>query len=423
MLWLTGLNAIDHTTLWRFWDKNKGCMKPLFRQTVRVAAGMGLVSMIFHAIDGTKLRPASSSRAALHAKDLEKLLLEVDALLEDMEREIAQDRDQATEQGLPQELTDARARRKEIARQLQSLNAQGKEHLLPAEPEVGMIKSGAKTDFNYNAQAVADSASGILVAEDVVTDVLDTAALAPMLEQVEQNLKGVEGANETGRADDTAADAGYTSQVEIEKVHQAGWNLTVPIGNRGEMHNALHSHHFAHDTDADCLICPVTGQQLPFARIAKHKDRPEGRIYRCPITKTCPLRTACTTNQRGREIEINYTRPSVLQQVQKHTDGRMGEAMRRRLGLIEPVFGWIKEQLGLRRFTVRGLQNVRAQWSLTCITYNLSKMLRHWQRQFAPGGASSQTPCSWKPARLSPAKPRRLSHPPFFSKLPPRLPA
>ncbi len=39
--------------------------------------------------------------------------------------------------------------------------------------------------------------------------------------------------------------------------------------------------------------------------------------------------------------------------------------------IVEPVFGWIKQQMGFWRWTVQGLDKVNAQWALLCAAYNL----------------------------------------------------
>jgi hypothetical protein len=44
--------------------------------------------------------------------------------------------------------------------------------------------------------------------------------------------------------------------------------------------------------------------------------------------------------------------------------------------IVEPVFGQIKEWRGFRRFLLRGLQKVRAEWKLICLTHNLLKLFR-----------------------------------------------
>jgi transposase len=43
---------------------------------------------------------------------------------------------------------------------------------------------------------------------------------------------------------------------------------------------------------------------------------------------------------------------------------------------VEPVFGQIKEERGFRRFLLRGLEKVRAEWLIICTTHNLLKLYR-----------------------------------------------
>ncbi len=52
--------------------------------------------------------------------------------------------------------------------------------------------------------------------------------------------------------------------------------------------------------------------------------------------------------------------------------GRAIYALRKQT--IEPVFGIIKEVLGFRRFSVRGLAAAGAEWTLVCIAYNLKRL-------------------------------------------------
>jgi hypothetical protein len=49
---------------------------------------------------------------------------------------------------------------------------------------------------------------------------------------------------------------------------------------------------------------------------------------------------------------------------------------RRRKVIPEPVFGWIKEVLGFRRFRVRGLTAVTGKWHLVCLAQNLKRLQR-----------------------------------------------
>jgi hypothetical protein len=56
----------------------------------------------------------------------------------------------------------------------------------------------------------------------------------------------------------------------------------------------------------------------------------------------------------------------------------------RRKAIAEPPFGQIKAARGFRRFSLRGLEKVRCEWSLVCATHNLLKLFR----SLSPSGGS-----------------------------------
>ena len=45
-----------------------------------------------------------------------------------------------------------------------------------------------------------------------------------------------------------------------------------------------------------------------------------------------------------------------------------------RKSTVEPVIGIIKETLGFRQFSLRGLWAVAGQWCLACLAYNLKRL-------------------------------------------------
>ena len=55
------------------------------------------------------------------------------------------------------------------------------------------------------------------------------------------------------------------------------------------------------------------------------------------------------------------------------------QAYRLRKQLIEPVFGITKEHMGARRFLLRGLVNVAAEWNLLAVAFNLRTLWRIWR--------------------------------------------
>ena len=60
--------------------------------------------------------------------------------------------------------------------------------------------------------------------------------------------------------------------------------------------------------------------------------------------------------------------------------GPTGQAVyRRRKALVEPVWGTLKEQRGMRRFRLRGLEKVNIEFTLAAISFNLTRLLAHRQ--------------------------------------------
>lgn len=49
---------------------------------------------------------------------------------------------------------------------------------------------------------------------------------------------------------------------------------------------------------------------------------------------------------------------------------------RRRKAIVEPVIGWIKEVLGFRRFSLRGVTKARGEWNVVCLAVNLKRLHR-----------------------------------------------
>jgi len=61
--------------------------------------------------------------------------------------------------------------------------------------------------------------------------------------------------------------------------------------------------------------------------------------------------------------------------MKRRLDGSRGKKIyRKRKGIAEPPFAWIKQVLGFQRFSLRGKQKVKAEWSLVCLATNLKRM-------------------------------------------------
>jgi transposase len=372
LLWLTGMNSPDHNTLWRFYRANKKALRLVFRQLVGVACRSGLVGLVVHAVDGTKIRSRSSDGSAWHKGELETLLKSVDSSIEAMMLEI--ESSEVSESGdyrLPEDLVDAQKRRAEIKHALLELSEIERDHMHPDEPEARMMRSGGVTHLSYNAQAVVDGDSELIVAEDVVNAESDSEMLVEMVDDVVDNVGEA--------AEETLSDGGYYSPGQLAKAEERGHGVLVPVPesscNRGRFSKAA----FRYDESEDVYICPE-GQRLTYWR-----TRPNShgkylvRHYRCRHAKNCPVRWACSPNKKkGRTILRGEHEGAVLGQREKQKSVRKQEMMTWRKWIVEPVFGHIKENMGFRRWTVRGIENVRTQWSLICTAFNLQKLYKYW---------------------------------------------
>ena len=72
----------------------------------------------------------------------------------------------------------------------------------------------------------------------------------------------------------------------------------------------------------------------------------------------------------------------------------------RQKGLIEPIFGILKEQLGARRFLLRGLVNVRTEFALLATAFNLRTLWRVWRTRWRPPDTEVSLQLN-RPARVS----------------------
>jgi hypothetical protein len=68
----------------------------------------------------------------------------------------------------------------------------------------------------------------------------------------------------------------------------------------------------------------------------------------------------------------------VNQQRANRRDPQKQKLLKKRKVIVEPIFAVIKQAWGFRRWTLRGLENVRTQWSMICAAFNLKRMHKAW---------------------------------------------
>ena len=215
LLWLSGMIAPDHNSLWRFWRDNKKALRGLFKHSVQLALQAGLVGLVLQAVDGTKIQAAASCHKGWTKEQMQKLLAALDEELEEAEKQLEQEGPipEGTGYGLPAQLQERQALRATVQAGLEQLEQDGRGHYHPKEPEARRMKCEGKRPFAYNAQAVMDQSHGVVVAAEVTVEEQDSSQLVAMVEQAQQN---------TGAASAvlTVADGSYGSGAQVAEAAQ-----------------------------------------------------------------------------------------------------------------------------------------------------------------------------------------------------------
>lgn len=369
-LWLTGNQHPDHNTLWRFFRDNKPALRKLFKLVVQVAVKADLVGFALHAIDGTKLGAASSMESTLHRKTLKEKLAKLDRIID--EAIAATEAAERTEQGtyaMPEALSDATERKKKVQALLAELDAADTNHLHPKERDARMMRSRQGTKLAYNAQAVVDESSDLVVGIDVTNDETDHGQLVSTLGVVAE----ITGAN----AAESVADTGYWSGSELAEAERR--HLPVIVAEQAESNAGAYSKSkFAYDAERNGYVCP-RGEFL--AHDATNRPT-TGKaytvyVYRCR-NESCPVRSDCTKSKEGRTIKRTEHEDALARNATKLREPAMRGLLAKRKAIVEHIFAIAKATDGFWRFSVRGLTAVRAQWALVCTAINVRKLYAFW---------------------------------------------
>ena len=357
--YLAGNEHPDHDTIAAFRKRFLVQIEGLFIEVLKLARTMGMLKLGTVAIDGTKVHANASRHSALsygHAKKIEKQLKkEVQQLLRLAER--ADEADIPDGMSIPEELERREVRLAAIAEAKAMIEARAQERLEheqaehqaklaaraeqekltgkkpggrpPAPPTGGVRESdqinltdedsrimrvaGGGFDQCYNAQAVVAAGSLLVVANAVSQASNDKRQLAPMLEKLKALPK------ELGRAQRMLADNGYLSEANVERCASAKIEPLIALGRQ--------AHHFSWKQRFAAAPKAPPASATPMQKMAHRLKTPAGRK---------------------------------LYGLRKQTP--------------EPVFGIIKSVMGYRQSLLRGLENVRGEWNLVTMSWNIKRM-------------------------------------------------
>ena len=348
----------DHDTIATFRRRFLKDIEKLFVEVLQLAREMGVLKMGTIGLDGTKIHANASRHSALSYERAGKLEEQLKAEVADLmaKAEAADAADVPDGMSIPDELARREERLRKIAEARATIEARARERHArekaehdarmaareaktaatgkkpggkpPAPPTEGplptdqvnltdeesriMPAAGGGFDQCYNAQAAVAAGSLLVVAIDVVQARNDKNQVEPMLEKIGALPEGL------GKVEHLLADTGYFSAGNVAACEKAGVEPAIAMGR--QPHYPALSERFAKAPAA--LDNPT-----PVEAMAHRLKTPEGRA---------------------------------LYALRKQTP--------------EPVFGIIKSVLGFRQFSLRGLENVRGEWSLVTMAWNLKRM-------------------------------------------------
>ena len=376
-IYLSEKTSPDFRTISNFRKDNKDLLKQVFLQLNKFALKRGILDLSHISIDGTKINANASNYKSVEKETLEKLSKYIEDQIEEGIK-VDEEEDQLYgERGmhqLPKDLDDKEKRkpfvreiveevnramregRKEDAEQIkgeldeakQGLEKRKQNKYSPTDPDSRFMKTKKGRELCYNAQATVDK-NGIIIHNDVVQDTDDKNQLLPNVNGVEENFgklpKGIK----------ALADAGYEKAKALEELEDRGYDLYVP-GKKTDKSE------FKYDEKKDEYISP--GGEI-VKRTGKYfnKERGEERIIYKGIV-----------NGKQRVIHAIPGEGTLIRIREKLKTEEGRKICDKRKEKVERVFGDIKQNRGLRTFSLRGLDKVRTEFNLACTAHNLVRI-------------------------------------------------
>jgi transposase len=326
-MFLAGQARPDHKTISSFRQRHLAAFSGLFLQVLVLCQQAGLVKLGRVALDGTKVKAnASKHKAMSYGRMTEReaqLAAEVKAILDEAEAvDAAEDALYGDARGdeLPPELRTREGRLARIREAKAALEAEARERTGRAD---AVPDPKAQRNFTDPESRIMRSRTDGWVQAYNAQAVVDETAQVIVATDVTadptdtRHLPAMVDAIESNtghRPKRFLADAGYCSDDNLAAL--ADRSIDAYLATRRDRHSA-------------------PPPPAPRGRISAG-----GRMDR-------KLRT-----KRGR---AHYARRKVI---------------------VEPVFGQIKEARGFRRFSLRGLEQVQAEWQLVTAVHNLGKLFR-----------------------------------------------
>jgi hypothetical protein len=258
----------------------------------------------------------------------------------------------------------------------------------PTDPDAALMYDGRKAALGYHDHYVVDGGKARIIVGALVTpaDVMENTPMPDLLWRVCFRWKL--------RPRQATGDTTYATIENIRALEDAGIRAYLPLADwdRTPFYGPSR---FTYDPARDAYRCPQ-GELLTRARAKRTEDVV---VYQADPARcnACPVKRACTTSDQGRIIHRSFYAAYLERVKAYHATAAYARAMNKRKVWVEPLFGEAKDWHGLRRFRLRGLENVNIEGLLTASGQNLKRLLRDWgwgRRPWPAGGVGY-------PARIS----------------------
>jgi transposase len=407
--------APDHSTLAAFVASLKEEIAALVRDILLVCVEQDLLGGTHFALDGVKL-PSNAAKewsgtfADLRRKK-EKLEGKVKRVLAQHER-VDKEEGEASA-AVP---SSEQQRRHDQLKRLEQQAARIEAFLTTNEPKRG--KQGHELQSNvtdnesakmftahgvlqgYNSQALVDAKQQVIIHAEAFGNGQDYGHVPPMLEGAKANTEAIGLGEDYFAGKILSADSNYHSEENLQACAHEQLDAYIPdnqFRQRDPRFATQARHHpptdekftaadFTYDQEQDYYRCP--GGKVLKLKARRHQI--ENNLYRRYEAEEadcqgCPLREQCLQTPEARRkhlaIFIEKAKETLSQKmIAKIDTPEAREIYGQRLAIVEPVFGNLRSQKRLDRFTLRGKVKVNIQWMLYCMVHNIEKIL-HYGRQ------------------------------------------
>jgi transposase len=416
----------DHSTIAAFVASLKEEITSLFRDMLLVCAEQDLLGGTHFALDGVKLPSNAAKEWSGTFTDLRR---KKEKLEEKLKQVLAQHERADTEEGKTSTTAGCaeQQKRQDQLKRLEKQAARIEAFLATNEPKRGKQRHEVQSNVTdnesakmftahgvlqgYNSQALVDAKPQVIVHGEAFGNGQDYGHVPPMLAGAKAHVQAIGLGEDYFAGKILSTDSNYHSEENLKACAQEQLDAYIPdphFRHRDPRFATQARHHlppdekfteadFRYDQEQDCYWCPG-GKGL---KLRARRHQVENNLYRryeadevdC---RRCPLREQCLhtpeTRRKHLAILIEKVKATFSQQmIAKIDTPQAREIYAQRLAIVEPVFGNIRSQKRLDRFTVRGKVKANIQWMLYCMVHNIEKIL-HYGRQGARGSRGAMQP-------------------------------